>query len=28
LKIINDGIASRPSLPQNVITKNKSAAYA
>ena len=28
LKIINDGIASRPSLPQNVTTKNKSAAYA
>jgi len=28
LKIINDGIASRPSLPQNATTKNKSAAYA
>jgi|SRR5690349_6466497 len=28
LKIINDGIASRPSLPQNAATKNKSAAYA
>jgi len=28
LKIIHDGIASRPSLPQNVTTKNKSAAYA
>lgn len=28
LKIINDGIASRPSLPQNVNAKNKSAAYA
>jgi 4-hydroxy-tetrahydrodipicolinate synthase len=27
-KIITDGIASRPSLPQNLITKNKSAAYA
>ena len=28
LKIITDNIASRPSLPQNVVTKNKSAAYA
>ena len=28
LKVINDGIASRPSLPQNATTKNKSAAYA
>src|SRR6185295_4129579 len=28
LKIINDGIASRPSLPQNTTIKNKSAAYA
>jgi len=28
LKIIDNGIASRPSLPQNVTTKNKSAAYA
>jgi 4-hydroxy-tetrahydrodipicolinate synthase len=28
VKIINDGIASRPPLPQNVTTKNKSAAYA
>ena len=28
LKIINDGIASRPALPQNIATKNKSAAYA
>jgi 4-hydroxy-tetrahydrodipicolinate synthase len=28
LKIINEGIASRPSLPQNDNAKNKSAAYA
>ena len=28
LKIINDGITSRPSLPQNVSAKNKSAEYA
>ncbi|HEV8503975.1 MAG TPA: dihydrodipicolinate synthase family protein [Chitinophagaceae bacterium] len=28
LKIIADGIAARPSLPQSVLTKNKSAAYA
>ncbi len=28
LKVINEGIASRPSLPQNATTKNKSAAYA
>jgi dihydrodipicolinate synthase/N-acetylneuraminate lyase len=28
LKVINDGIASRPSLSQNATTKNKSAAYA
>jgi 4-hydroxy-tetrahydrodipicolinate synthase len=28
LKIINDGIATRPSLPQNATTKNKSTAYA
>jgi 4-hydroxy-tetrahydrodipicolinate synthase len=28
LKVISDGIASRPSLPQNATTKNKSAAYA
>jgi len=28
LKIINDGIASRPSLPQNATTKSKPAAYA
>ena len=28
LKIITEGIASRPSLPQNIISKNKSAAYA
>jgi dihydrodipicolinate synthase/N-acetylneuraminate lyase len=28
LKIINDGIGSRPYLPQNVIRKNKSATYA
>ena len=28
LKVINDGISSRPSLPQNATTKNKSAAYA
>jgi len=28
LKIINDGIASRPSLPHNVNTKAKAAAYA
>jgi 4-hydroxy-tetrahydrodipicolinate synthase len=28
LKVINDGLASRPSLPQNATTKNKSAAYA
>jgi 1-pyrroline-4-hydroxy-2-carboxylate deaminase len=28
LKIINDGIFSRPSLPQNATAKNKSAAYA
>jgi 4-hydroxy-tetrahydrodipicolinate synthase len=28
LKIINDGIASRPSLPHNAAIKNKSAAYA
>jgi len=28
LKTIDNGIASRPSLPQNVTTKNKSAAYA
>jgi 4-hydroxy-tetrahydrodipicolinate synthase len=28
LNVINDGIASRPALPQNAITKNKSTAYA
>jgi 4-hydroxy-tetrahydrodipicolinate synthase len=28
LKIINDGISSRPPLPQNATAKNKSAAYA
>jgi 1-pyrroline-4-hydroxy-2-carboxylate deaminase len=28
LKVIADGIAARPSLPQSVLTKNKSAAYA
>ena len=28
LKVINDGIASRPPLAQNATTKNKSAAYA
>jgi 4-hydroxy-tetrahydrodipicolinate synthase len=28
LKIINEGITSRPSLPQNVSAKNKSAEYA
>jgi 4-hydroxy-tetrahydrodipicolinate synthase len=28
LKIIDDGIASRPTLPQTVSSKNKSAAYA
>jgi 4-hydroxy-tetrahydrodipicolinate synthase len=28
IKVISDGIASRPSLPQNATTKSKSAAYA